>query len=229
MNISLHKKHSDLVELYNQKLDALDLFYKHVINIFQGRQFASTVHSIRHRLKDIDHLVEKIERKNIEDGKRSPEEKLGPITQENLFKRITDMAGVRVLHLHFSQFQQIHETIMSKVNEEEFLLFEDPKAYSWDPESIEYFKRLNLHTHQKDSYYTSIHYVLKPNNRNPVTCEVQVRTLLEEVWGEIDHTMNYPNPTSDDHCKEQIRILARLVGAGSHLADSIMKRYGVPV
>jgi len=57
------------------------------------------------------------------------------------------------------------------------------------------------------------------------SCEVQVRTLLEEVWGEVDHTMNYPVPTADEHCREQIRVLARLVGAGTHLADSIMRRY----
>lgn len=76
------------------------------------------------------------------------------------------------------------------------------------------------------SYYTSIHYVLRPNSRNPATCEVQVRTLLEEVWGEVDHTMNYPTANLDPHCKEQIRVLARLVGAGTHLADSIMRRYG---
>jgi ppGpp synthetase/RelA/SpoT-type nucleotidyltranferase len=89
-----------------------------------------------------------------------------------------------------------------------------------------FFDSLGINTEQKDSFYTSIHYVLKPNSKSKAICEVQVRTLLEEVWGEIDHKMNYPSPVNDEHCREQIRVLARLVGAGSHLADSIMRRYG---
>lgn len=138
------------------------------------------------------------------------------------------MAGVRVLHLHQEQFETIHKEIMKKVEDGDFCLFEDPKAYTWDPDSNKFFNSLGIETQHKDSFYTSIHYVLKPNERSPITCEVQVRTLLEEVWGEIDHTMNYPSPVEDEQCKENIRVLARLVSAGSHLADSIMRRYGKP-
>jgi ppGpp synthetase/RelA/SpoT-type nucleotidyltranferase len=181
---------------------------------------------VRHRLKDIDHLLEKIERKNAEDASLDPQNQKGPITPDNIFTRITDIAGIRVLHLHISQFEHIHKTLMAKVTDGEFTLFEDPKAYTWDPESGTYFESLGLLRELKESYYTSIHYILRPNSRTHATCEVQVRTLLEEVWGEIDHTMNYPEPTSDTYCKEQIRVLARLVGAGTHLADSIMRRYG---
>ena len=114
---------------------------------------------------------------------------------------------------------------MKKVEEDEFVLFEAPKAYTWDPESKIFFDSLDINTEQKDTFYTSIHYVLKPNSRSKATCEVQVRTLLEEVWGEIDHTMNYPTAVTNEQCREQIRVLARLVGAGSHLADSIMRWY----
>ena len=173
----------------------------------------------------MDHLLEKIERKNQIDSQKSLEERRGEITKDNFFERVTDIAGVRVLHLHLSQFIIIHNEIMKTVEDEEFVLCEDPKAYTWDPESKKFFDSLGINTEQKDSFYTSIHYVLKPNSRSKATCEVQVRTLLEEVWGEIDHTMNYPKPVDDDHCREQIRVLARLVGAGSHLADSIMRRY----
>ena len=60
---------------------------------------------------------------------------------------------------------------------------------------------------------------------SPVSCEIQVRTLLEEVWGEIDHLVNYPKPTDNVACREQIGVLARLVSAGSRLADSICRVY----
>ena len=77
----------------------------------------------------------------------------------------------------------------------------------------------------KNGLYTSIHYVIKPRENSPVSCEIQVRTLFEEIWGEIDHLVNYPEPTDNVACREQIGVLARLVGAGSRLADSIYRVY----
>lgn len=52
------------------------------------------IHTVKNRLKDIDHLKKKIERKwDVEN----------PLTPENLFERVTDLAGVRVLHLYQDQ------------------------------------------------------------------------------------------------------------------------------
>ncbi len=225
-NFNLREKHKEILSSYEKSIEAFDLFQKHVRNFFESNSLSAHVHSIRHRIKDIDHLLKKIDRKNADDLLLPPESRLGPITADNIFQRVTDIAGVRVLHLHISQFEFIHSALMVKIKEGEFTLVEDPKAYTWDPESEDYFQKIGLRRELKDSYYTSIHYVVRPNSRSPATCEIQVRTLLEEVWGEVDHAMNYPAPTSDEQCREQIRVLARLVGAGSHLADSIMRRYG---
>lgn len=226
MEPNLRDKYADILAEYYDKFDSIELFHKNVINFFEARSLKKVVHSIRHRIKDVEHLLEKIERKNIEDLAKDDDKKQGPITKENVFERITDMAGVRVLHLHQSQFQEIHRLILKKVDNEDFVLFEEPKAYTYDPDSTAFFQNLGMKTEQKGSFYTSIHYVLKPNFRSKVTCEVQIRTLLEEVWGEVDHTMNYPVKTTNEQCIENIRILARLISAGSHLADSIMRRYG---
>ncbi len=221
----LREKHADILKAYEQNIESFEFFHKHVRNFFESKSLSKCVHSLRYRLKDVDHLIEKVERKNEDDARLEPAKRKGQITADNLFSRITDIAGVRVLHLHISQFERIHNALIAKIDEGEFTLFEPPKAYTWDPESGEYFDKLKVRRELKESYYTSIHYVLRPNSKSQATCEVQVRTLLEEVWGEVDHTMNYPYPTPDPHCREQIRILARLVGAGTHLADSIMRRY----
>ena len=226
MNKDLAHKYQDIINIYKDNLESYDRFQQRIRIFFEGRSLTHVVHSVRFRMKDIDHLLEKIERKNIEDEQREIANKKGEINKENLFERVTDIAGVRVLHLYLSQFPIIHSAIMNEIAQEEFVLHEPPKAYTWDPESEVFFQNLGIKTEKKDSFYTSIHYVLKPNSKTIATCEVQVRTLLEEVWGEIDHTMNYPTPVTDEHCREQIRVLARLVGAGSHLSDSIMKRYG---
>ena len=175
------------------------------------------VHSIKSRTKDPEHLREKLSRKN------NPND---PITVDNLFNRITDLAGVRILHLYNGQFEFIHNEIMGNVERGQWVLFENPVANTWDPETKNYYEKLGLKTEVRDSYYTSIHYVIKPNNNpNCMCCEIQVRTLFEEIWGELDHAINYPMQTESVACKEQLRVLAKLASTGSRLADSIFRSF----
>lgn len=172
------------------------------------------IHSIKHRLKDEAHLQNKMLRKWNSDD---------PITKENIFEKITDLAGVRILHLYQDQLPVVHKFIMEMVKNGDWVLHEDPVAYSWDPESQRFFESLDLKVEIKESYYTSIHYVVKPANDDRIKCEIQVRTLFEEVWGEIDHTVNYPEKSTSQATKEQLRVLSKLVSTGTRLADSIFR------
>ncbi|WMJ10000.1 RelA/SpoT domain-containing protein [Nitrosomonas sp. sh817] len=149
--------------------------------------------------------------------------KYSSITSENFFSQITDLAGVRVLHLYQDQFPLIHAFIKQKIESQDWFLAEKPTAYSWDPEAKEFFEKLELEVKVKESYYTSIHYLIKPKESSQICCEIQVRTLFEEIWGEIDHTINYPIPTQSRSCKEQLRVLSKLVSTGTRLADSIFR------
>lgn len=177
------------------------------------------VHSVKFRLKDKDHVRDKLVRRK-KDGKTPPKSK------SEFFDTITDLAGVRVLHLHQEQFRDIHACLMKKFQEGDWVLAEDPVANTWDPESVKFFNEVdsNLKTDQRDSLYTSVHYLIRPARKGSLLrCEIQVRTLFEEIWGEVDHGLNYPKPSSYTVCREQIKVLAKLVGAGSRLLDSIFK------
>jgi len=113
---------------------------------------------------------------------------------------------------------------MKKVKSKTWKLLEKPIAYTWDPESVEYFKAFKIRTSIKSSYYTSVHYLIAPaNEEGNLSCEIQVRTLFEEAWGEIDHSINYPNRTEVVASVEQLRVLSKLVSTGSRLADAIFK------
>jgi ppGpp synthetase/RelA/SpoT-type nucleotidyltranferase len=175
------------------------------------------IHSTRYRMKGEDHLAKKIVRKKVEEDRL--------ITPETLLKDVTDLSGVRVLHLHKEQFVQIHKVIMQQVADRYWALFEPPKAYTWDPEFETFFEELGLRIELKESHYTSVHYVVKPNEELPLTCEIQVRTLFEEVWGEIDHVLNYPTKTGSIACAEQLRVMAKMVGAGTRLAEAIFRSH----
>lgn len=197
----------------------LDRFLKGVVEAFRlepdlNRQPFPLVHTIKHRLKDPSHLADKIQRM----GDRYTPEK-------GLLGNITDLAGVRVLHLYLDDFPKIHSFVNRMVKTKEWRLVEKPVAYSWDPELNEFFKKLSLNVKIKDSHYTSIHYVVAPNNETKISCEIQVRTLFEEIWGEIDHAINYPHKTNHIPTQEQLRVLSKLVSTGSRLATSIYRTH----
>jgi putative GTP pyrophosphokinase len=205
-----------LLDHFLKHREEFELFRKQVADFFLiSQRFHANplplVHSIKSRIKDTGHLREKILRKWRD----------GPLNAENIFSRITDIAGVRVIHLHSKQFEEIHKGIQSRIDEGYWSLHEPPVAYSWDPEATSYFQSLGLNAITRDSYYTSIHYVVKPQPGTFLTCEIQVRTLFEEAWGEIDHSLNYPKPTDSLACREQLRVLAKLASTGTRLADSI--------
>jgi putative GTP pyrophosphokinase len=96
-------------------------------------------------------------------------------------------------------------------------------TYTWDPEAAEYFKTFDLAVSEKPTSYTSVHYLIRPRKDSPLCCEVQVRTLFEEIWGEVDHQINYPVPSESIACREQIKVLSKIVGAGSRLLDALQR------
>jgi ppGpp synthetase/RelA/SpoT-type nucleotidyltranferase len=147
------------------------------------------------------------------------------ITRDTLLRDVTDLFGVRVLHLHLQQLATIDSAIKAYVDAGHLAFFEKPKAFTWDPETKPYFERLNLEVITRDTQYTSVHYVVKPNPTSNITCEIQVRTLFEEAWGEIDHLLNYPVETDSVACSEQLRVMAKMVGASSRLAEAIFRSH----
>ena len=216
----------ELMAQYNQKRFAISKFLNNVRYFFENNPALNAgpmpvVHSVKYRLKDPEHLKDKILRKEERDKDRNL-----IITPDNLFTEITDFAGIRILHIYQQQFPVIHDQIVSQINNGDWKLVEKPVAYTWDPECEKFFKDFYFDVERKESYYTSVHYLVAPNNTEQgVCCEIQVRTLFEEIWGEIDHTINYPHQTNVLACKEELRVLAKLISTGTRLADAIFKTY----
>lgn len=207
-----------VLSLIDKNLHYFEIFQEGVVARFKKDPVLNgsppILHSIKARIKNREHIGARIRRKSTSDN---------PITVDNVFERITDISGVRILHLYQQDFPRFHDCVMDQVGRDDWVLDEPPKAYTWDPESRDFFEHLGLGVEVKESFYTSIHYVVRPRAGTEVACEIQTRTLFEEIWGEIDHEINYPQPTTKLANKEQLRVLARLVGAGSRLADAIYR------
>lgn len=208
----------EMVLLYSERRDDFAALAKRVeMDLAEHSKLRPLIHSTKRREKDPTHLREKLIKKAI-DAKKSG--KQFGINGKNLFSKMSDLAGVRLLHIHTEQLSKIHPAIMEILKFYKYKFREDPLVYIWDVERQEYFKDLGLDVSVRHSMYTSVHYVVEPHYSD-IACEIQLRTLAEELWGEVSHTINYPAETNSIACKEQLRVLARIASGCTRLVDSI--------
>ncbi len=188
------------------------------IAVVESQKLTGLIHSLKWRTKDPAHLKDKLLRKAEKVAAEGGE---FTMSIDQLFQQITDLAGLRILHLHTRQMKDIHAALMEVISEEQYVLKEGPIAKTWDDEYREFFSSIKIETEPNNRLYTSVHYIIESNAKTRLPCEVQVRTLAEEVWGEVDHSMNYPHPITSVACKEQIRVLARVTSGCTRLVDAI--------
>jgi ppGpp synthetase/RelA/SpoT-type nucleotidyltranferase len=213
---------SSLVDYFQQKYPVFESFEKQLRGVAEHASLRPIVHSLKTRIKDPEHLRDKLRRK-VREAISSGD--AFDITSENLFARINDLVGVRILHLHTTQIERLHPLLMG-IFDESSLGVTEVFARTWDLESKDLFSRLGIATQDSPSLYTSVHYVVSTMNpKHPRTGEFQVRTLAEEIWGEVDHSINYPHKSSSVACREQLMALARVTSSCSRLVDSIFATY----
>jgi ppGpp synthetase/RelA/SpoT-type nucleotidyltranferase len=208
-----------LLKAYASHHKSITVFHDQLMVALKGSAaLANLIHSMRSRLKDPDHLAEKLERKIFECKLKR---KAFTVKPDNLLTKINDLVGFRLLHLYTRQFTAIDAALREVLDEGKYQLIEGPFARTWDDESRQFFQDCKVQTQDSPSMYTSVHYVIGSASKTTVTAEIQVRTLSEEVWGEVDHTMNYPRPIDNVACREQLKVLARVTSSASRLVDSI--------
>ncbi len=150
-------------------------------------------HTILYRLKEKKRLVEKIDEEN-----RRLDPGAAPINWKNYQERIDDLLGIRLICLRLSDIDRIKayldlladEKILTFIrkpdHKQSFVLPVDPGATIPQGLCLRY------------SGYSSIHYQVAlgensdaPEELKGLQVELQLRTILEEAWGEIDHKYRY--------------------------------------
>ncbi len=206
-----------MVDLYTGRRVEFANLAKRVENdLIEHDELRKFIHSTKKREKDPSHLDDKLRRKAWEALNAN---KPFPLNEKNIFKRIGDLAGVRLLHIHADQLSSIHPAIIKILEFHKYKLREKPLVYIWDLERQQFLEKLGLNVIVRPKMYTSVHYVAE--HLSGLACEIQVRTLAEELWGEVSHTVNYPHETDSVACNGQLSALARLASGCTRLVDSI--------
>ncbi|MGL5558165.1 MAG: RelA/SpoT domain-containing protein [Paraclostridium dentum] len=172
------------------------------------------VHSVKTRVKDPEHLIEKIIRK-IEDRRLKYGNDFN-FTVDNYKNEITDLLGIRVIHIFKEDWEEIHSFItrMWKVLEIVSNVREGDNTKKFEELGIEVCSRL--------SGYRSVHYIIEsyPTTQK-IIAEIQVRTIFEEGYGEIDHQLRYSHKQIPDVLAQNLMLLNRIAGSSDEMASLI--------
>ena len=169
--IDLKAIHDDFVECRKSYETQADL----IANILRGHK---KVHSVKTRVKDMKHLMEKVIRKTPD--RRAKYGENFKFTVENYKDEITDLLGIRVIHIFKEDWEEIHNFITNMWNVREIV------ANVREGDTTKKFDEQGIAVRSRPSGYRSVHYLIEsyPTNKKLIT-EVQVRTIFEEGYGEI--------------------------------------------
>lgn len=167
------------------------------------------VHSLNYRVKDTRHLIEKIIRKNPQYLAKG-----NTLSLSNYEQEITDLMGIRILLLFKEDWLDVHKELMKNYHD---ALLEPPFAYVREGDDTRLYEgRITV---KKEKPYRSVHYLIQSGNG--LAIEVQVRTLYEEAWSEIDHKLRYPYNLTNEMLAGYINIMNRLTGMGDEMGTFI--------
>ncbi|OOM07348.1 RelA/SpoT domain-containing protein [Clostridium saccharobutylicum] len=204
---NLKEIYEDYIEYENSYKNQAEF----IANILRSQK---AVHSVKSRIKDPDRLVEKVIRKT-EDRKRKYGEDF-EFTVSNYKKEINDLIGIRVIHIFKDQWQEIHEFIIKTWKVIEIT------ANVRDGDNVKVFEDPRIEVRSKASGYRSVHYLVEfyPTNQK-VIAEIQVRTIFEEGYGEIDHRLRYSHNEIPEILQSNLLLFNRIVGSADEMASLI--------
>ena len=172
------------------------------------------VHSVKTRIKDSRHLIEKVIRKTSE--RRAKYGQDFNFTAENYKDEITDLLGIRAIHIFKEDWEEIHNFIKNMWNIVEIV------ANVREGDDTKKFEEQGIEVCSRPSGYRSVHYLIEsyPTNKKLIT-EVQVRTIFEEGYGEIDHQLRYSHKDIPELLGQNLMLLNRIAGSSDEMASLI--------
>lgn len=216
-----------------------------LLEYLASEELHSDCYAFRTRVKPVDKLIEKVQRKIQKND------------QYDLLS-ITDVVGLRVVTLFRQDMEVVARKILGMIcdarnNVFQERLIEEVIIYAVDHkhDSIvqlikssvtDFISEDQIKIEESEAGYSSIHIVTRYGadlSHDLPTCdfsgykipvEIQIRTVFEDAWGEIDHKYGYEHREgkstdqkihNSEHVKKHLRLLKSFVDACAQYADVI--------
>ena len=172
------------------------------------------IHSVKSRVKEPERLIEKIIRKTP--GRKEKYGSEFQFSTDNYKEEINDLIGVRAIHIFKEDWEDIHNFISSTWKVVEIT------ANVREGDDTKRFDELNIQIYSRKSGYRSVHYLIEffPTSQK-VIAEIQVRTIFEEGYGEIDHQLRYSHSEIPEVLALNLLLFNRIAGSADEMASLI--------
>lgn len=207
----------DLMEIEKDYSEKLPAFKQIAVEYVNQISVLPEVHSVRFRLKEVEHLIEKIIRKAVE-----YEETDVKFNKDTYLVEITDIIGIRALYVFKSDYLPLHKNIINNYKRN---FCEKPQVKLREGDDKNIYKGLKNVEFQSGVDYRSIHYTIRHTDKSGimVPIEIQTRSIFEEGWSEINHRLlykqNYLDFAEEVVLKKTSSILSSLAGDCDTLGD----------
>jgi ppGpp synthetase/RelA/SpoT-type nucleotidyltranferase len=159
------------------------------------------IYVTKYRIKSVDSIYLKTKRDNVND-----------------LNEIIDYAGMRILCLFEEDIYPVHLFVLDRLINNGFILSEFKMFNIAEERDIELFKanveqlspKVVITQKAKGSGYKSLHYQFYQSiGGGKIPVELQLRTLLQDAWGELEHYLSYKQGNIHPHIKTSFALLAR--------------------
>lgn len=204
----------DLQKIYHHYIGIESDLYNAGHYLSEKLKKSPSSHIVHYRTKNPIHLIDKVVRKRAE--------KEIDINQDNYLQEITDLIGIRVIHLYKEDWLEIHKYIS-----EIWTPYETPTAIIREGDKYDQYKEHGCEIKVSSAGYRSVHYLLETKPFNQIfIAEVQIRTIFEEAWSEVDHDIRYPLHTDNDLINGYLVNFNRIAGSADELSSFLKQLKG---
>jgi len=189
-----HQREAILISFLNEK-EKYRKLAEYIVQLIRDDPSSpkGSLHTIVYRIKDELRLIEKIDEQN-----EALEAGASLISEKNYQARVGDLLGARIICLRLSDIGKV-EAYLRLLSEEKILRFvKGPDRKKSFILPVDPGESLSDGIDLTYSGYSSIHYQVElgensdaPPGLEDLQFELQLRTILEEAWGEIDHKYRY--------------------------------------
>jgi len=203
-----------LINLYLDFNKYKDTYHTQAEFIASTLRAHNKIHFVKSRIKESERLIEKIIRKTPE--RQGINGATFQFTVDNYKEEITDLIGIRAIHIFKEDWEDIHTFISNTWKIIEIT------ANVRDGDDTKRFEELNIKVNSRKSGYRSVHYLIEffPTSQK-VIAEIQVRTIFEEGYGEIDHQLRYSHKQIPAILASNLLLFNRIAGSSDEMASFI--------
>jgi len=159
------KETKQLMTYYNCAMLEIETKFRVLSQEFSLLQDYNPIETIKSRLKSMDSIIEKLERKDL------------PLELESIENNLKDVAGIRVICPFLSDIYRMASCLM----EQDDILVIEKKDYIKNPKKNGY---RSLHLIVETPIFLQ-------KEKRMMKVEVQFRTIAMDFWASLEHRMHY--------------------------------------